>query len=97
VLRFAEAAPTRFKAVPVHEAIPLLLQRMRQKTLEAQEKAAQLTERHSNRAFRVKAHEKEVKFVLISEKTALSRRIKKSIDDAQISVDVFVQGNAPSF
>lgn len=82
------SAPTRFKVIPIHEAVPLLLQRMQQRTLKAQEKAAQFAERHRQKVTKLKIPEKENKFVLISEKTALSRNIKKSIDEAQISVDI---------
>jgi sugar-specific transcriptional regulator TrmB len=82
------ATPTRFKAIPVHEAVPLLLQRMQQRTLDAQKKATQFTERHHRKVPELKIQEEETKFVLVSEKTALSRKIKKSIDEAQISVDI---------
>ncbi len=82
------ATPTRFKAVPVHEAVPHLTQRMSQKALEAQEKAVKLTERHGHRIGKLKAQEREVEFVLISRREALSRRLKKAIGESQRSIEL---------
>jgi sugar-specific transcriptional regulator TrmB len=81
--------PVRFKALPVHEAIPILLSRLHEERMEAHNKAMELMERHkryrkSGREF----EEDQVKFLLIPEKNALARGIEEMVEAAQESIDI---------
>jgi sugar-specific transcriptional regulator TrmB len=82
------ATPVRFKAAPIQEAVALLLQRMHKQASEARNEAIGFIKRHRHRVRSVTAQEKEIKFVLIPEKEAISRRLKRSIEDAQRSIDI---------
>jgi sugar-specific transcriptional regulator TrmB len=75
-----------FKAVSIQEAVPILLQRLDREKIEAQNKALQLIERHQYKIDKLE-QEVESQFLLIPRKEALSRRLNKSIDNAQTSID----------
>jgi sugar-specific transcriptional regulator TrmB len=82
------STPISFKALPINEAVPLMLQRVKQKAANTENQAMKLTERYLKRRKKVKTQEKETKFSLISERVTLSRRLKKAIDDTQRSIDL---------
>jgi sugar-specific transcriptional regulator TrmB len=84
----ALATPLTFRAVPIHEAVPILLQQMHMEKTEAQNKALQLVERHKDKIKKPNTQEDETKFLLIPEKQALSRRLNGSIEDAQKTIDI---------
>ena len=78
--------PTMFRAVPMQQVIPILLDRRNQKTLalstEATELVKKFPEKEPKTTFKQHTHE----FVLIPKREAVIRKIGKSIDDAQKSI-----------
>lgn len=82
------ATPVTFRALPIHEAVPILLQRMNREKAEAHSNALQLVERHKDKMPKLSAQEDEPKFLLIPEKQALSHKLGRSIEKAQNTVDM---------
>jgi sugar-specific transcriptional regulator TrmB len=82
------ATPVTFRAVPIHEAVPILLHRLNKQKAEAQSNALQLVERHKDKIPKHRADEDEPKFLLIPEKQALSHKLGRAIEKAQNTVDI---------
>jgi sugar-specific transcriptional regulator TrmB len=80
------AAPIRYRATPICEAVPILLRRIHKERTESEEKAIKLMERYKE------IHETarpldEPRFVFIPEKETLEHNILRSIENAQMSID----------
>jgi sugar-specific transcriptional regulator TrmB len=74
------ASPTRFQSIPLRETLSRLLQTRKQKTRTLQEEADKLASLFSEKAEgRIDAQERD-RFVLVSERTALMRLIKKVVE-----------------
>ena len=87
------AKPVRYKAVPIEQIVPNLLLRINEEKSRAHNKAMQLLERHRNRKTKMLDHEKVDSFLLISENTALSSRIRNAIEVTQKSMKLVTPGN----
>ena len=76
------ATPMRFKAIPIREALSLLLEIRRSKTESLQEKASQLAADFSEKDHDAIFEEDKDQFVLVSEKTAFARLVRKAVEAA---------------
>ena len=82
------ASPIRYRAIPMREAVPILLQRIHKERAESQEKAIKLLDRYEEKRERARPIEKAQQFILIPEKEALLRRLSKSTENAQKCIDI---------
>jgi sugar-specific transcriptional regulator TrmB len=78
--------PTRFKTAPIHEALSLLLENRKSKTVSIQEEVSQLVADFSANEHDTVFEEDKDQFVLASEKTAFVRMVKKAVESAQKSM-----------
>jgi sugar-specific transcriptional regulator TrmB len=82
------ARPVRYRAIPITEAVPHLLMRVNEERLESHNKVIQFLERHRHKKPRLKFQENAQKFLLIPEKTSLSRRINQEIAASQKNIKI---------
>jgi sugar-specific transcriptional regulator TrmB len=81
------AKPIKFKAIPMHDAVSILLQRRINETTELQEKTRKMLQRFKEKKPKKTLQEEETQFVLIP-KGMIARTRKKLIATAQESIDV---------
>ena len=82
--------PIRFKAVPIHEAVPNLLRQLHNERIAAHNRAMQLVAKYNTAGVKKKFLDNEPMFYLIPKRTALSRRIKKAIENARKTIDILI-------
>ncbi|MCW4053298.1 MAG: hypothetical protein NWE84_00040 [Candidatus Bathyarchaeota archaeon] len=87
------AKPIRYKAELMEEAVSNLLLRINEENVRSNSKAMQLLERHRSRKRKSSYHEKKDSFSIISEKTLLSRRIRKAIEATRKRIKIVTPGN----
>jgi sugar-specific transcriptional regulator TrmB len=84
------AAPTMFRAIPIKDAISILLERRIKETSELQAKANELFEKFKEiKAITIDPQE-ETHFILVPEKEALILRTNQAVMTAQRSIDSIV-------
>jgi hypothetical protein len=81
------AAPVEYRAIPVHDAINVLLQRTHQENLDARKKAMKLVQRIEETNLIVPHSEDNLQFVLIPKKEAPRRKFANAIHDTSVSFD----------
>ena len=81
-------SPVKFRAIPIQEAVSILLQRIHQERIESKKKAMKLIERRKHAHKTAKLPEGETQFVLIPENEAVSHRLKRAIEDTKRSIDI---------
>jgi len=79
-------APTEFKAVPLEDSVAILMER-KAKTLFSLQKDADKLIQKFKETERKRTHKEEAQYVLVPEREALARRLKKAIEDSQKSID----------
>jgi len=82
------AKPVRYRAVPIKEAVPQLLFRINEEKIRVNKMAMGLLERHRNQKSNLVYHGKNDRFLLIGEKTLLSRRIRNAIEATRKSIKI---------
>ena len=82
------ARPVRYRAIPITEAVPHLLIRVNEERIESHNKVIQFLERHRHKKPRLNFQENAKKFLLIPERTSLSRRIKQEITVSQKNIKI---------
>jgi len=87
------ARPVRYRAIPITEAVPHLLIRVNEERIESHNKVIQFLERHRHKKPRLKFQENVQKFLLIPEKTSLSRRINQEIAASQKNIKIVMPSN----
>jgi sugar-specific transcriptional regulator TrmB len=91
------ATPTKFSAVPIQDTISVLMERKIKETSELQDKTQELIQRVAAKV-KTSILEEHQQFVLIPEKEALIKRMKKAVANAQESIDIISSGTVfPNF
>jgi sugar-specific transcriptional regulator TrmB len=80
-------APTEFRAVPLEDSVSILIERKTKAILSLQKDADKLIQKFKENKQK-KAPEEEAQYVLVPEREALTRRLKKAIETSQESVDI---------
>jgi sugar-specific transcriptional regulator TrmB len=80
------ATPTKFAAVPIEEAISILMERKIKETLTLHDRTKELLQRVATKAKTSTLEDKE-QFILIPEKERLINKIKKAIETAKERID----------
>ena len=86
------AKPVRYRAVQIKEAVPHLLFRINEEKIRVHKMAMGLLERHRTQKSKPVYHEKDGRFLLIGEKTLLSRRIRNAIEATRKSIKIVTPG-----
>lgn len=81
------AVPVRHKALPLQEAVALLLQRINEENGQAQEEALKLVKRHPRQAQAPNLTDEVNQFVLIPENNALERKARTTIEKSERSIE----------
>jgi sugar-specific transcriptional regulator TrmB len=82
------SAPFRYAAIPINEAVHILLERINKERLESQKKAMNLIKRCEDINEIATIASEECKFVLVPKNEPLLMRIKKEIATSQSTIDV---------
>jgi sugar-specific transcriptional regulator TrmB len=80
-------APTEYKAVPMEDSVAILLERKAKSLFSLQKDADKLIQKFKEQKQKTTLEEK-AQFVLVPEREALTRRLKKAIKDSKGSIDV---------
>ena len=80
-------APTEFKAVPLEDSIAILMERKAKALFSLQKDADELIQKFKENEQK-STHDEEAQYVLVPEREALTRRLKKAIEDSKKSIDV---------
>jgi sugar-specific transcriptional regulator TrmB len=80
-------APTEFKAVPLEDSIAILMERKATALFSLQKDADKLIQEFKENEQK-STHYEEAQYVLVPEREALTRRLKKAIEDSKKSIDV---------
>lgn len=81
-------APIKFKATPIREGIPILLDRKVKEAFELRKAARALVKNFKNNDVKTRIQEEYGQFVLIPENERVARIRRKLIETAQTSIDV---------
>ena len=83
-------SPCVYRALPMEEAVSVLLHHINKDVIDSRQKGMNLLKRHKAASARGKDNlpEEEYQFVLISEKQAKLKRLSKSTETAQKSIDI---------
>ena len=84
------AAPTMFRAIPIKDALSILLERRTKETSELQAKTKELLKKFKKINAITIAPQEETQFILVPEKEALILRLKQAMMTAQRSIDVTI-------
>lgn len=84
-------APVEYRAIPLQDAINVLLQRAHQKNLATHEKAMELLRRANEKSITAERHE-EHQLILIPKKEASRRRFGNALRGTAVSVDGIFYG-----
>lgn len=80
-------APTEFKAVPIEDSVAILMERKTKTLLSLQKDAEELIRKLKEKKQKTTMDE-EAQYILVPEREALTRRLKKSIENSQQSIDI---------
>jgi sugar-specific transcriptional regulator TrmB len=86
-------APTQFKAVPLEDSVKILLERKTKAIFSLEKDADKLVQKFKENEEK-KVHEEEAQYILVPEREALSRRLRKAIEDTQKSIDIISSSKA---
>jgi len=81
------SSPIRYRALPLKQAVSILLERIHKERIEAQRKAMKLLEKQRKTIAAPQLPILEQQFVLVPKKEALLRKVTHSIENAQIRID----------
>jgi len=84
-------APTTFKAIPIEEGITILIERRIEETTKIKAISRELI-LSLNRKAKTMIPQKNQQFILIPKKEVLIRRLRKTIEDAQCSIEIIASG-----
>lgn len=84
------SAPCKFRAIPVQDAILILMERRREETSKLQATARELLKRFKKNDVETTFKEDEPQFVLVPQNKAVINRIRNAIDGTQKSLDLLV-------
>lgn len=84
------AAPTMFRAIPIKDAISILLERRTKETSELQAQTKELLKKFKKIKAITTAPQEETQFILVPEKEALILRTKQAVMSAQRSTDIII-------
>ncbi len=84
------SAPSKFKAIPVRDAISILMEHRREETSELQATAREILKRFKKSGIETPLKEDEPQFVLVPQGKTGVNRIRNAIEKSQKSLDVLL-------
>jgi sugar-specific transcriptional regulator TrmB len=84
------SAPCKFRAIPMHDAVLILMERRREETSKLQATAREILKRFKKSDVETTFKEDEPQFVLVPQSKAVVNRIRSAIDGTQKSLELLV-------
>jgi sugar-specific transcriptional regulator TrmB len=88
------SAPSMFRAISIHDALSILMERRVRETSELQATTREILKKFKNNNARTALEEDETRFSLVSERVAV-RRKEKTLENVQRSFDVITSCRNP--
>lgn len=79
--------PTEFKAVPIEDAVSILVERKTKEVLNLHKNANRLVQKFKEKCLKMIPDEEKSQYILIPEREPLTLRLKKAIENTQRTVD----------
>lgn len=83
-------APNTFKAMPIHDGLPMLLRRKAEEYNEVEAKAKELLQKYEKNSEETTLQRDECQFILVPKKEASRRKFTNTIDNTQTSCDMIL-------
>ena len=84
------SAPCMYRAIPMQDAVSLLMERRREETSKLQATAREILKRSKKGGGEMVSKEDELQFVLVPPRKAVVNRIRNAIDGTYKSIDILV-------
>jgi len=84
------AKPNTFKAMPIHDGLPMLLRRKAEEYNEIEAKAKELLQKYEKNNEKEILQRDESQFILVPKKEAARRKFANAIENTQVSCDMIL-------